>query len=175
MSEYTSKIITQTPVLAESFAEAVAPYQANPEYTIHSNCYAYALGLLGHGAACPGRLMFSEDDPRRGYPDEEVTREKLIENLMKDGLTPITEDQVSTDSQISIIAGYYVPHDDFHFLRLHKDGYWSHQRGKAGKINMLDSNGHLITDPQQADHKQFRDFIGYFALPKSGIRYSLRP
>jgi hypothetical protein len=167
MTELVTKIIT----LAADFAEASRVYKENPDLKKSSNCYTYALGIPEHGKATPGQLSAFH---KVSLSDEQVNPEYVYNALIDDGLIAIEESELENMGERSIIAAFVVEGDDFHFMRKHKDGYWSHQLGYKKDISMLDGNNDLITDPQLAEMGEYKDFIGFFAVAEAGLTYTVQ-
>lgn len=129
----------------------------------NSNCYAYALGLdipqyqIKDCAYAPGVIADSEID----LPSKKIFLYKdLINNLYLDfdalgirfrEINPL--DTIgSNEWKIALfITWYQEPElvEDYHFLRQHNDGIWYHKKGFRGEVSKYDSNGKIITNPQE--------------------------
>lgn len=172
LDPYKKEIIRKELKMAQNFAMATAPYRKNGAYEYESNCYTYALGVPERGKSVPGKLCVLDDMDNR-MSRAEITVPNIFNMLVKDRLQPISPDEVTANSQSQIIAAYVEAGVDYHFFRMHKDGYWSHQKGRGGEITHLDYSQNRIRDPQQADRKWYQDFVGFFKVPDEGVDMSI--
>lgn len=166
-------IIQKKIALAKDFNEASQPYQFDLKLRSRTNCYSYALGIPEHHHAVPGYLTAPHLVKSTEKYAKKITSKFIFDQLVKDGLMPITEAGVKKDSPVNIIAAFIAPHEDFHFYRYHQDGTWSHQKGYQGTLSIFDNNHDRIDDIFCADHEKFKEFVGFFALPEEGIKFYL--
>jgi hypothetical protein len=167
-------------LLVQDFVQAAAPYNKNPQLYKHTNCFSYALGLSDHGKGYPGQLLQNPQDAPRSLAKAEITIEKLFNRLTQDGgLMAVKPTELNDYAEHSIIAAFIETSEsggeDCHFMRAHKDGTWSHQKGHGGMISDEDDYGFKITNPQQAIMRHHDLFVGYFAVPKEGLSYYTDP
>lgn len=159
--------------MARDFAEASAIYSKDRKYRQNSNCYTYALGIPKHGVAVPGMLTNKFMNKKNRFGRENIRLQPIFAALIADGLLLVPRPDKHNYGDVPIIAAFISKEDDYHFYRLHKDGFWSHQAGHKGVIIGQDEAGNFISDPLKADRGRYRDFVGYFAVPKSGLTYSV--
>lgn len=165
------RVVQKKVSLAKDFAEACVPYESTAKLREKTNCYTYALGIPEHGHGIPGYLTAPNTLKSTAEYGKKITCSFIFDQLVKDGLTPISEQDISPDSPVNIIAAFIASHQDYHFYRYHKDETWSHQTGSGGKLSCFDNNDDRITDIHCADHEKYKEFVGFFALPEEGIKY----
>jgi hypothetical protein len=175
-----TKLVTKIIILAADFAEASRVYKENPDLKKSSNCYTYALGIPDHGKGYPGQLLQNPQDASRSLPKAEITIENLFSRLTQDdGLLAVKSMKLNDYTGHSIIAAFIETSEnggeDCHFMRAHRDGTWSHQKGHGGMVSDEDDYGFKITNPQQAIMRHHDLFVGYFAVPKAGLAYYSDP
>jgi hypothetical protein len=154
-------------------------WNENQDRLLSNNCYTYALGCFFDG-------LSNCDFPRPGdrysilKGREEWWRKTnsldMERHLCNDGLRKV-------DISRGILAqpGFYLvacfvddgPTPDFHFMRQHPDGRWSHKIGAFAPVSDRDSHGNLITDPRSAARSitafHTGHFMGFFEVPNTGI------
>ena len=144
------RVVQKQVSLAKDFAEACVPYESTTKLREKTNCYTYALGIPEHGHGIPGYLTAPNTLKSTTEYGKKITSSFIFDQLVKDGLNPISEQDISPDSPVNIIAAFIAPHQDYHFYRYHND---------------------RITDIHCADHEKYKEFVGFFALPEEGIKY----
>lgn len=104
---------------------------ADRELRANTNCMSYALDLLDKGMALPGYLrMPSLQDifnlKGSGLVAGKISLDFCKAGLEHDGLIEISANDYNPNDHIVALFFRNVPNDeDFHFLRLDEDGYWS--------------------------------------------------
>ena len=128
-----------------------------------TNCYAYALGLdVPEYQIC----KYAYDPGTIGNSSKQLITPFSYHLLVDNVLTDLEAlqidyqfihpcDDINSDEwKIAL----FIPQiysltelDDFHFARLHKDGYWYHKNGNKGLISNLDYYDQPITNPTLCD------------------------
>jgi hypothetical protein len=63
-----------------------------------------------------------------------------------------------------LLALVVDPGVDFHWYRLHSEGFWGHKPGSATAKN-TDNNGRVIISPELCAREPYSEFCGYFYAP----------
>lgn len=126
-----------------------------------TNCYAYALGLdipeddITKFAYEPGVISGGKDIVGRKFTYEEFMRRMIADfNALGIDYGSIQPGDPIKDGEwkVALFLRYSrVGFDNFHFLRQKEDGVWYHKLGYNGEVSMVDSFGHLITDPTECE------------------------
>jgi len=135
-----------------------------------TNCYTYALNIPDHGWAYPGELK-KNFNKKSSLTKKDLNKSYIREALIKDGLKEVDIKDVSPKTH-HVIAAVVAKEQDFHFYRWNKDGKWTHKKGHRIPQN-TDEMGYEINDPEKATRGKYNEFIGYFAVPKEGIKYEV--
>lgn len=127
-----------------------------------NNCYNYGNDIVSNTFAQPGRGS--------GRRSKILTCEDITEAAKSDGLKWVGK---VLPSEKKPELGHYVAlimweFQDFHWIRLDSNGYWSHKPGKTEIIN-IDNNGNLIENPSLQDFSPWNLFCGYFVSIPSRI------
>lgn len=123
-----------------------------------NNCYNYATNIITNTFAQPGRGS--------GQRHSAFTAENVYSACLRDGLVPIRE---VSSTRIPQARGYCVialviwPGEDFHFLRMDLNGYWSQKNGRGPARNYDDSNN-PISDPRYSDRGPYSVFAGFLGV-----------
>lgn len=161
---------------AEDFAEASLAYAQDKKLYLMTNCYSYALGLYDHGKGFPGLLALDPNKQPRQLTKEDMTAANIKKLLTEqDGLIHVEESEIDQFKDHRLIAAFVQHHDDAHYMTRHSDGTWSHQDGHGGPISNEDDYGFIITNPKGAVIRGYDSFVGYFAVPKTGLSYYTDP
>jgi len=150
--------------LRKVFIPQGAPAFDDETFGKDHNCYAYALRLVEHGWATPGRLL--EHDSQNTPPENRT--QTYVRNAMVDidGLEPVREHGASRDEHV--IAAFVFPEKDFHFYSYDNDGGWSSKYASKPVSRVL---GSIFTEANQQEDSTF---CGYFRVPAEGIAYHPR-
>lgn len=62
--------------------------------------------------------------------------------------------------------------EDYHWWRQDSDGLWSHKPGNAAVLR-ADYSRNLIHDPRECDRGRYKTFVGFFLVPKGGLKVSV--
>ena len=130
-----------------------------------NNCYNYATNIITNTFAQPGRAS--------GQRHSAFTAENVYSACLRDGLVPIRErspTRIPRGRGYCVIALVIWPGEDFHFLRLDLNGYWSQKNGRGPARNYDDSR-RPIQDPRYANRGPYRVFAGFLGVhPNIRIR-----
>jgi hypothetical protein len=130
-----------------------------PFRVLHNNCYNYATNRRTDSFAQPGRGGSST------YPLD--TREGVTKAALADGLRPRGDCCPDDEKPRWLVALVRDPlSTDFHWYRLHEEGFWGHKLADYPATN-LDSSGRIIYNPEECDPGGYTEFCGYFYVPKS--------
>lgn len=141
------------------------------EYDFQTNCYAFALGLdipeyeIIKNAYQLGVIGAAERDIPIGELKKMAFEDRLFLdldalNILHEEINPLEKTifKFNYDKNKCIIStdfywliALFSSGEDFHFLRKAYDGIWWHKRGFLGHPSNHDSNGVLITDPEQCN------------------------
>jgi len=157
----------------------------------NNNCYNYALDLpfKYDSTLHPGELAMSLGKVKRSAVHKWswlFTRDDYKKHLIKlselDGLKYLGTNQFYA-SQGARLVGLAVSetHDDFHWYRMDQDGGWSHKPG-SNSVQKLAPDAPItlmfrqniltmMTPPHVADRGRYKHFVGYFEIPKEGVKY----
>ncbi|MDR0955933.1 MAG: hypothetical protein LBM73_02280 [Candidatus Nomurabacteria bacterium] len=149
-----------------------------PEVCAGTNCYAYALGLSvpAFAAYNPGGIRYIRDVDGIGRLDSDSIVDGVVSDCEELGLCRVEE----ADSDGLTMLYYYhkcdkrqaeYSSDDFHFLRLDRDGSYSNKIGKGQRIFRLDTPSNTLTNiSYEGVHLRY-DFIQCLSFKKkSDIR-----
>jgi hypothetical protein len=160
LKEFLVTIVDELFALREVYAPQTAPAYDSESYTSEHNCYAYALRLVDHGWAIPGRLCEIESENLK----QRNINSRFIDNaIQSDGLMRVREHGARRDEHI--IAAFVMQGNDFHFYSYDVDGSWS---SKYSHRPVSRAIGPIFDTASAADDK---NFCGYYKVPKQGIKY----
>ncbi len=153
-----------------TLAEAKEFRQAFDDMTegrqLRNNCYSYA---IDHPDNPPGWKLSPGEKAGLGIAKKSQFDAKDLARLVEaDGLLPAGANPVPKKGYY-LVAMFFIPRDDFHFLRQDRDGNWSHKPGDE-EVTNLDFDGKPITDPKQAALGKYQ-FISYFYVPSGGLKF----
>ncbi|XP_045200620.2 uncharacterized protein LOC123554486 [Mercenaria mercenaria] len=124
-----------------------------------NNCYNYATNIRTDTFAQPGRASGQRYRITQAGPVYAAT--------LRDGLTPLNGPDAGSECLIALVIW---PGEDYHFLRLDNNGYWSQKSGRTEARN-VDDSGDLITDPRTCDRGPYTVFAGWLGVgPRASIR-----
>lgn len=158
-----------------------------PKRNAH-NCYTYALDLIDPRLTSECERIKCEMKnhlkPQPGYyagcpriNDKSKYACKLVmDRVFKDNPNFIKKDNMVCPKDYYSAALAVHPGLTYHFYRQDKDGYWSHKDG-ATDAKRYDASGNMILDPKKANRHyvgkkidgqtvNYKDFCGYFCVPK---------
>lgn len=122
----------------------------------NNNCYNYATNVITESVAHPGSGS--------GKPAEmPISCDKVYNAAISDGLVPVSSLEESCPDNMTKVALRLYSNIDYHWLRQDSNGYWSHKPGYA-RVQNLDNNEELITNPENAYLPFYPDFCGYLCV-----------
>ena len=160
----TNNRCNMTPIRGTHFTPSFDPSSNNFGCFItkqrYNNCYNYSTDILTNTFAQPGRAT--------GISYLRLTCKDVRQAAESDGLVWLG----STYPNFNVAYGHFVAlviweSNDFHWLRLDKNGYWSHKPGTSPIIN-YDNNYNLISDPASQNLSPYT-FCGYLWLNTSKL------
>jgi hypothetical protein len=125
----------------------------------HNNCYNYAMNYRSNTFAQPGRIS--------GHPNTVMQCANVATAANFDGCTAACAGPNKT------VALVIWPGSDYHWYRLHSNGFWGHKPGSTSARN-TDNQGRVIggaLNPQNCDRGPYTIFCGYRFSPV-GMRVS---
>ena len=139
-------------------------YWNRPEIQLKNNCYNYAVCRRTDDYAQPGYA--------HGYVIPTLTKTcfEVTQGVLLDGLRKYPDDCQPPESLrflIAMVRGVTRLGPDFHFYRLHSEGFWGHKMGDGPARNTCDAQpgSHVITDPKvccDQGHGRYTEWCGYF-------------
>mmetsp|Transcript_62386 Transcript_62386/g.115806 ORF Transcript_62386/g.115806 Transcript_62386/m.115806 type:complete len:320 (-) Transcript_62386:80-1039(-) len=132
-----------------------------------NNCYDYANDIVTNSFAQPGRG--SGKCAHGARPCVPNTCEDVKNAAVSDGLRWIGTDlPKKLPTQGHYVSLHIWPKSNFHWLRMDKDGKWSHKPG-GSEVRNVDNNGKIITDPGRADVSPWSEHCGYLQTVPSKV------
>ena len=150
------------------------------------NCYAYMLDKIDKKniKLCkPPKCMDLKPQPGYAYGMKKLKKKKvsckMIQNRMyKDNpAIKLTKNDCPPKYYMGALA--VDPNKDYHYYRREKDGFWSHKDDVLRATN-LDSGGKRFLDPKNIKREndrfklKYKDFCGYYCIPKNRTRKRMR-
>ncbi len=140
---------------------------------IDNNCYNYALNQKTNGFNSPGgKMSWRKYDLSSCYGDDDLNqRAGLVDAVVADG-GKITEDfhRCPKDNRVIALFAKNANGSGFHFLRLEKNGFWTHKPGDSHPTK-YDNNNKLITDPRESD-VGYSTFCAFFCIDEKKVKLS---
>jgi hypothetical protein len=129
----------------------------DPAHVFRNNCYNYAANLRTGTLAQPGWYNGVE---LKTFACKEVSKAALKDGAKRRG------DCFKDDRKPRwLVALAYDPvRDDYHWYRLHTEGFWGHKPGRTPATNM-DYGKRIIYNPEHCDRGGYTEFCGYFYFP----------
>jgi hypothetical protein len=141
------------------------------QYT--TNCYAYALNIsnlpvevfrMKGGLLHPGGLA-GEDLNIYSLDPFQIINNAKLDAVVSGGLFIEVSSGIKCPKGSWRVALVCSSQGDYHWYREHKDGTWSHKRGRTEVTNQ-DATNHIIRDPENCDRHygniHYNQFVGYF-------------
>jgi hypothetical protein len=140
------------------------------------NCYSYAMNVFDKKQIqrCKGQTEcnspFHQPGKASGHPKfsdyKPKTCPNMIARILGDNYTNyITDFETPCKPSYSKIALIIDESDDYHFLRMDSNGYWSHKPGGM-RVTNVDAYGHYIWNPKLANYD-------YASRGKSELKYDI--
>lgn len=158
----------------------------NQLFVHYCNCYSYAVQdyFAGHLTGLSGTDRLPKDGgylPRPGqtrgksYSDLKGTNiQGMRRAVCEDGLLFAGEKYPKHVPDDKYVICCFLEPNQYHFIRQNQDGSWSSKNGLEA-VSLTDDFGEPLTDPENFYHKNpDYPFVGYFFVPKGGIRVGIR-
>jgi len=152
----------------------------------YCNCYSYAVQdyFAGHLTGLSGTDRLLNDGgylPRPGqsrgnsYSDLKGTNIRGMRRAVcEDGLLFAGEKYPKHVPDDKYVICCFLEPNQYHFIRQNRDGSWSSKNG-LDAVSLTDDKGEPLTDPENFYHHDPKyPFVGYFLVPKGGIRVGIR-
>jgi len=138
----------------EPFVTPIQPlFWDNPPVRFRNNCYNYASNFVSNTLAQPGR--------RSGRQYTAFDCGNVAAAAHVDGY------EAGCSGTMRVVALGIWPGFDFHWWRLHPDGFWAHKIGTS-PVFVRDNRGRLLGNgltPQNCDRGPYVQFCGFFFGP----------
>jgi hypothetical protein len=134
-------------------------YWNDPAHVTRNNCYAYATNMRTDTFPQPGKATGHQVP---FPPDCKTTAAGAISDGAHEGNDCFPADEAPR----MVVAMVIWPKRDYHWYRLHTEGFWGHKPSGTPARN-VDQSGNVITNPQTCNRGQYTEFCGYFLIPKS--------
>lgn len=154
----------------------------NQLFRHYCNCYSYAVQdyFAGHLTGLSG-IQRSGYLPRPGQTRGKSYTDLKGKNIRgmrraicEDGLLFAGEKYPQRVPDDKYVICCFLEPGQYHFIRQNQDGSWSSKNG-PNEVTFLDSKQEPLTDPENFYHKDPTcSFVGYFFVPKGGIRVGVR-
>jgi hypothetical protein len=121
----------------------------------YNNCYNYAMNWRSDTFAQPGRIS--------GHPNNVMQCANVAAAANFDGCVT----NCASGRSYKIVALVVWPGIDYHWYRLHSNGFWGHKPGSTPARN-TDNSGRIIggsLNPYNCDRGPYTDFCGYRLSP----------
>lgn len=190
--------------LSDGGMSAAIEYGKVNSIRIPSNCCAWATGDLLYHDFCGDDCFVGQFntynsnidkiDPSNG-PTFEFMDKYFTRNMLNNGaqFLGMGEKIPTTDENHYIVAAFHFPNDiyhsrpDFHFVRQHNDGKWSHRQGYSERISDYFENTDIVPKTifdfnntthyiksgafnQPVGRPKYKIFKGWYAIPNNGMQ-----
>ena len=140
--------------VCEPFVTPIQPlFWNNPPVRFRNNCYNYASNFVSNTLAQPGR--------RSGRQYTAFNCGNVAAAAHVDGY------EAGCSGTMRVVALGIWPGLDFHWWRLHPNGFWAHKIGTS-PVFVHDNRGRLLGNgltPQNCDRGPYVQFCGFFFGP----------
>jgi hypothetical protein len=135
----------------------------NNDATVRSsnNCYNYASNKRTNTFAQPGRGC--------GNMYKDITCTEVTRASLCDGLHHRYDCFPPSEAPRHLVALVIAPgpaFKDFHWYRLHREGFWGHKPGGTAARN-TDNSNRIILDPRSCNRGPYTQFCGFFYTCRS--------
>ncbi len=131
----------------------------DPAHVFRNNCYNYATNLRTGTRAQAGWAGGVE---LHTFSCDEVSNAALKDGAKKRG--DCCKDEEKPRWFMALVRDPVK--DDFHWYRLHAEGFWGHKPGRMSATN-LDNSKRIVHNPEFCDRGSYTEFCGYFYAPNS--------
>ena len=130
----------------------------------NNNCYNYALDIKTDHPLNPGELSGNI------YTREMISCEFLTTMAEADGLVFLgVSGGECTGCSYKAALAVNPNGPDYHWLRQDNNGEWSY-KWPRNSVSNLDSEGAIITDPENSGRGLYTQFCGYFCVDKTKLK-----
>jgi hypothetical protein len=130
----------------------------DPAHIRRNNCYAYATNKRTDTFPQPGR--------QAGAPITSLDCADTTRASRADGVRLANDCLPDGERPRLLVALVIWPGEDYHWYRLHSEGYWGHKPGETPAVN-VDNSGAVIMNPETCDRGPYTDFCRYMLVPNS--------
>lgn len=123
-----------------------------------NNCYNYAINKRTDSFAQPGRACGQQAST---WACDRVTNAALC-----DGAHRRYNCFPDTEKNRNLVALVIWPGQDYHWYRLHSEGFWGHKPGRTAAKN-TDNCNQVIKNPETCCRGPYTHFCGYFYTCRS--------
>lgn len=125
-----------------------------------NNCYNYGRNKKTNTFAQPGRASKYKPYP---YP---MRCNHIVKAAKSDGAHSFSVCFPDSERPRWLMALAVWPGTDYHWYRMHVEGFWGHKPGPSAARN-TDDAGSIITDPKTCARRKYTNFCGYLTACKS--------
>jgi hypothetical protein len=133
-------------------------WNKDPQVQRSNNCYNYATNRKTNTFAQPGQASGRWPNP--------LFCEGVTAGALSDGAHHRFNCFPESEKPRYLIALVIRPGRDYHWYRMHREGFWGHKPGQTPAKN-TDNSGKVIYNPSACDRGPYTDFCGYFYTCKS--------
>lgn len=123
-----------------------------------NNCYAYATNKRTDTFPQPGR--------QAGAPITTLDCADTGRAARADGVRNADDCLPDSEKPRLLVALVIWPGEDYHWYRLHSEGFWGHKPGETPAVN-VDNSGAVVLNPETCDRGPYTDFCRYMLVPNS--------
>jgi hypothetical protein len=129
----------------------------DPTHVFQNNCYNYAANQRTGTLAQPGWYS--------GVELQTFACTEVSEAAAKDGAKRRGDCLTDDQKPRWLVALAYDPvRDDYHWYRLHAEGFWGHKPGRSPATNS-DNSKRIVYNPEHCVRGGYTEFCGYFYFP----------
>lgn len=128
------------------------------EHISRNNCYNYAINRRTDTFAQPGKAC--------GHQAFTMACDVVANAALCDGAHRRYDCFPDSEKNRYLVALVVWPGEDYHWYRLHSNGFWGHKPGRTAARN-TDNCNRVIINPQTCCRGPYTQFCGYFYTCKS--------
>jgi hypothetical protein len=119
----------------------------------YNNCYNYASNCASNSVGQPGRYAHQQ---YTSFDCDSVRKAALADGFL-----------AACEGNVRVVALAIWPGMDFHWYRLHPEGFWAHKLGIYAARNWDNQNRliHTPMGPENCDRGPYTTFCGYLFVP----------
>jgi hypothetical protein len=130
----------------------------DPAHIRKNNCYAYATNKRTDTFPQPGQ--------QAGAPITTLDCADSARAARADGVRNADDCLPDSEKPRLLVALVIWPGNDYHWYRIHSEGFWGHKPGQTPAKN-IDNSGAVILNPETCDRGPYTDFCRYMLVPNS--------